>query len=1275
LHNDIKEEYYIAYSQGCYAGIFCSPDYEDYDCIVEKLLNSKGGPVCGIWNTNSGVTWNSGPSGPVGPSQKLHRDFWDKVFGEGIMTIGEAFYESKYNMWWINYFDFLYPNQTPYYRLTYYGSNLFGDPQLVIKPSSGKTQEPLSVNLTGWNSGVTNSKQVFSATVNGGQPPFQYNFNFGNGKDENSTLSIISNSSYLTTNYTYNEAGNYTVCVEVVDNITDGNITNGESASDNHGTWIVEQPFVELTATPNPTIVNRDVRFTATRIGNENDTCYYEFGFGGGSDTICDDDGDGAVYCYHKYNSPGNYNATVNVYDNCTLPRTLLHTSTVQLEVWSFIFDVGGPYYGWENETIYFHGTSVGLSGWVYTRWTFGDGSNPEWGNDVSHIYTNGSTDGTVYNVSCKVDSGGETHYCNTTATIYSGSKIYPIADITASPSCGQLPGQSVTFDASESSDSDGSIIRYDWKFDSGPWEIDKGSSYTRSFSPRSFPMYYEVSVRVHDNQHLTDEVFIVYNVTKIYADFSFPAYTTDVGYVPFYEHASPDPCEEITSWQWNFGDGSTSTAPSPSHHFDDDGYYFIKLKVTDSGGKSHTRYRGIYIRNVKPNASFTTSPLVTAVNENVTFNTTATDVDGYVSGWQWDFGDSQISTSANTTHSYTDSGFYTLNQEVKDDDYDYDAETKNNRILIADAIVDMDYSPSTPGWNVTRFNDIQNATYAVPENGILAILDDTYQVSCEISINKSMDIYAIQKGYNEGDTEIEYGGVEIQGNSKKYGSGENPIFNITAPNVKIKGITFNDSGTRILNSIYYPVNCSCNFTDCTFSNCGFAANCTNAINVTFYNCSFDNNDHGITCENSSHITIFDTDMTSGGEVYSIKLINSDNVTIQDTEISYSNSGLIIENSADNTIQSCSIQHVDDTAILIDNSSGNVISDCSIAYAYKGVEVVDVSFDTGRPLHPSEILNKILDTDFTIVDYGVYLYNSSHTKIGKKLVCLGEMEGLYPIYFLFESQASGPAIPFPATLENATSLFYSNEYPIYISNSHHNLVEGIAVAPLYSSMNVTPPSSQDAISIHDSHDNVVASCFIQNANRSAVNITQSFNNTVCISMLKENRQGITASGGSYNNLVIACSLFNNTDYGVEMKAETSENFVMYNDFVYNNQSVGQAYDAGEGNMWDDDSRSLWRDIVCGNYGLSDDRKIGNFWSDYSSAGLNEGGTGPLPSNRGSTDLLHTGEEPYDISGPAKSQDRGPILQSVWPESWYEGDYPWINPEQPYPLPPVLYVDL
>ncbi len=44
-----------------------------------------------------------------------------------------------------------------------------------------------------------------------------------------------------------------------------------------------------------------------------------------------------------------------------------------------------------------------------------------------------------------------------------------------------------------------------------------------------------------------------------------------------------------IVSWNWDFGDGDSSTAPNPKHAYDKSGSYTVRLTVTDDGGASTT--------------------------------------------------------------------------------------------------------------------------------------------------------------------------------------------------------------------------------------------------------------------------------------------------------------------------------------------------------------------------------------------------------------------------------------------------------------------------------------------------------------------------------------------------------------------------------------------------------------------------------------------------------------------------------------------------------------
>ncbi|MFZ7138537.1 MAG: PKD domain-containing protein [archaeon] len=54
---------------------------------------------------------------------------------------------------------------------------------------------------------------------------------------------------------------------------------------------------------------------------------------------------------------------------------------------------------------------------------------------------------------------------------------------------------------------------------------------------------------------------------------------------ITFDASGSNDSDGEIVSYSWDFGDGTTSTAESPTHSYDKEGSYTVTLTVTDDGG------------------------------------------------------------------------------------------------------------------------------------------------------------------------------------------------------------------------------------------------------------------------------------------------------------------------------------------------------------------------------------------------------------------------------------------------------------------------------------------------------------------------------------------------------------------------------------------------------------------------------------------------------------------------------------------------------------------
>ncbi|MFQ3647212.1 MAG: PKD domain-containing protein [Anaerolinea sp.] len=117
-----------------------------------------------------------------------------------------------------------------------------------------------------------------------------------------------------------------------------------------------------------------------------------------------------------------------------------------------------------------------------------------------------------------------------------------------------------------------------------------------------------------------------------------------------------------ITAYNWDFGDGSTSTLISPSHTFATVGTYNVILQVTGQGGVS-TVVRQITVSNPEipaPTASFEAEPSTGQTPLSVTFRNTT---QGQVTQYLWDFNGDGITDSIDTspTHVFDTAGTFTV--------------------------------------------------------------------------------------------------------------------------------------------------------------------------------------------------------------------------------------------------------------------------------------------------------------------------------------------------------------------------------------------------------------------------------------------------------------------------------------------------------------------------------------------------------------------------------------------------------------------------------------
>ncbi|MGH7973181.1 MAG: PKD domain-containing protein, partial [Limisphaerales bacterium] len=113
-----------------------------------------------------------------------------------------------------------------------------------------------------------------------------------------------------------------------------------------------------------------------------------------------------------------------------------------------------------------------------------------------------------------------------------------------------------------------------------------------------------------------------------------------------------------VTNWNWDFGDGATSTAQNPSHTYSASGTFSATLTEATNG-----------LPIAGAAVSITASSLTVALTANptsglepltVSFAADGVDSGGHsITNWNWDFGDGSTSTAQNPSHTYSTSGTF----------------------------------------------------------------------------------------------------------------------------------------------------------------------------------------------------------------------------------------------------------------------------------------------------------------------------------------------------------------------------------------------------------------------------------------------------------------------------------------------------------------------------------------------------------------------------------------------------------------------------------------
>lgn len=452
----------------------------------------------------------------------------------------------------------------------------------------------------------------------------------------------------------------------------------------------------------------------------------------------------------HVYAAYGTYNVSLTVTNGgCS------NTKTIQTQLFN---ETAG--FTVQNDTIctsnvaIFISTGFNPANIISYFWDYGDGNSGFGGPTGTHTYAAPG----LYSVTLTItDSRG----CISTIVKNNAIRVFgSVADFTFSPAAGCRP-LPVTFTDRTLTDGVHPLVKWVWDFGDGISQTYTAPPFTHVYDTFG---YFNARLTVTDSYGcfsslLTNtQVF----VTDPKAIFSSADTLTCAGTNVTFSNTSTG---VNLTYNWDFGDGTFSTALNPVKAYAADGDYTVKLTVTDVNGCTHTLTRNAFVKVHTVKASFTVNDSLSSCTP---FEVNFTNTSSYFTARMWYFGDGTSSNLPDPTHYYAVVGTYVAKLLVAGPGGCLDSVTKT--IIVYPSTATLTYSPlagcsplpvtfhaSTPG-PVTYLWDFNDGTtlattdsnivynYLLPGNFLPKVIMED-QTGCRIPV-EGVDTIYVTKSY-----------------------------------------------------------------------------------------------------------------------------------------------------------------------------------------------------------------------------------------------------------------------------------------------------------------------------------------------------------------------------------------------------------------------------------------------------------------------------------------------------------------------------------------------
>ncbi len=352
---------------------------------------------------------------------------------------------------------------------------------------------------------------------------------------------------------------------------------------------------------------------------------------------------------HHTYEEPGTYLVCLTIHDNSGCENTYCDSVTVTPLTPGDCMALFTYYQQDSTLTIQFADASTSSHDITSHYWTFGDGHVSDNANPHHTYFAPGTYEVclTIHDNSDCTDT-----YC-TTITVDS----VPVGECHALFGWNQLPN-TLTIHFSDSSSSTHDLISYYWVFGDGH----TGDGHNPNHTYEN-PGTYEVCLTVHDNTGCEDTYCQTITVDSIPPGECMALFTymqvPNTLTIHFINSSTSN--HDITSYQWNFGDGHEGDGQNPYHTYLEPGTYEVCLTIHDNSDCSDTYCTTVTVEAVNPNqchAAFSFD--VDDAGFTVTFTNTSTNTTPTTT-YTWTFGDGSSSNDENPTHTYAEHDNYTV--------------------------------------------------------------------------------------------------------------------------------------------------------------------------------------------------------------------------------------------------------------------------------------------------------------------------------------------------------------------------------------------------------------------------------------------------------------------------------------------------------------------------------------------------------------------------------------------------------------------------------------